>query len=167
MAKRYIDPDKLPWQNPDDKIFGYEEIREENPPESKMVYYFTGDKNDLIEGDGVLELQKKLSYVFRYSGRTYHLYKDFYMEKSDYREALTSGVYGPKTMELIMIFQSLFMEDHFKNNWLIEKGFGSFGPNTKKVLEEKFKEAYYIKKKAKKLSSHEKEELAGYRSSGY
>lgn len=141
MSNEYLEVKNLPWnQNPPENTFNYKSIK--NKKEGKngaMIYHFTGDPDNLMSGEGVYELQLKLAYIFKEFWFD-DFYKPYYMENEDYRKALTSGIYGPKTTEMIMHFQKIYMAREFKGNWNPENGFGSFGENTKDTLQELFLE---------------------------
>lgn len=137
MSKKYLKVKNLPWNTDvESNIFDYPDIKNKDNSNSAMIYHFTADKNNLHKGMGVLEMQMKIAHIFRHNN--FDLYKKYFMENDEYREALTKGIYGPKTTELIMQFQKHYMKNHFKGNWDPKKGFGSFGENTRKTLENRF-----------------------------
>lgn len=105
--------------------------------ESKIVYL---NKKDTFKGSVIGEIQKKIALVFYY--RNYNnIFKKYYIDDSEYREALTSGIYGPKTTLAIMQFQSIYMKSTFSEKWDSKYGFGMFGENTKNKLDTLYKSA--------------------------
>lgn len=137
MAEQFLEVKDLPWnKTPPENTYDYKNIKNQAQGKNEaMIYYFTGDKNNLMSGEGIYELQIQLAYIFHeYWFNTY--YKPYYMENEEYRKALTSGVYGPKTTEMVMNFQKIYMTAEFNGNWNPKNGFGSFGENTKSKLQE-------------------------------
>lgn len=141
MDNKYLDVTNLPWDknvSKNSSIYDYLEIKnkDEDDPQDAMIYYFTANKETIMKGEGVLEMQAKLAHVFRH--RQFDIYKKYFIDDESYRNALTSGIYGPKTAELVMVFQKIYLNKHFKGNWDPKVGFGAFGGHTKKKLEQIF-----------------------------
>ncbi len=138
--EKYLIPDNLPWNTSvANNTFGYSEIKVATAGQSPFVYRFIPDPEEQVKGAGVVELQKKLAFVFRYAN--YDVYKKYYLDDLKYRTALTSGIFGPKTMKMVMIFQKKYMKDHFdKHGWSMDapSNFGMFGGYTKEKLENVF-----------------------------
>lgn len=132
---QYLEVKNLPWdKNPPENTFDYKSVKNAQSGENEaMIYHFTGDKNNLMSGKGVYELQIQLAYVFKHFLFD-SIYKPYYIENEEYRKELTSGIYGPKTTEMIMQFQKFYMSDQFEGHWDPQKGFGSFGSYTKQKL---------------------------------
>lgn len=151
----YEDVNDLPWNNEvenntfsiDDVSNGYSKGVERDP----QIYRFTGDPDKLMHGKGILIMQKLLAFVFRHA-RYETVYKPMYIDNAESREALCSGFYGPITMEAVMIFQKLYMEYFFKNDWNPSTGFGMFGQNTYKTLFETHRRLM-VEKKQQYLST--------------
>lgn len=136
MSNEYLEVKNLPWnQNPPENTFNYKTVKNKKEGKNEaMIYHFTGDANNLMSGEGVQEVQLGLAYVFKEFWFD-SFYKPYYMENEEYRKDLTSGVYGPKTTEMIMNFQKVYMSREFEGKWNPENGFGSFGENTKNKLQ--------------------------------
>lgn len=155
----YLNVDELPWnRNIEDTTLDYPAIKNSNGGSDSVIYRFNASSEKPIQGQGVLEMQQKLANVFKYFNFD-SIYKPYYMENEKYRIALTSGIFGPKTAEMIMEFQKRYMKSEFNGKWDPTKGFGSFGEQTKKKLEEKFYEVRKIvtqEKKKKRIEDYNK-----------
>ena len=140
-VEKYLIPDNLPWNTSvANNIFGYSEIKKTTEGQTPFVYRFIPVIDEQLKGAGIIELQKKLAFIFRYAN--YDVYKKYYLDDLKYRTALTSGIFGPKTMKMVMVFQKKYMKDHFdKHGWSMDApaNFGMFGSYTKERLEDIFK----------------------------
>jgi hypothetical protein len=140
----YMNPKNLPWnESPKNNVYGYNEIRKGTETTESMVYRFIPDKQQQQSGYGVLDMQKKLAFVFRHFNYN-NVYKKFYIDDPEYRKALTSGIFGGKTMKIVMYFQKIYMKDHFdKYGWNMDapSNFGMFGGYTKEKLDSLFTKA--------------------------
>lgn len=148
---KYLNIQDLPWENNEspDSSYQYGNLKNKTLNNEASIYRFTGDKENLMTGKGIFEMQLKLAWIFK---TFWHdtIYRPYYMENEKTRTALTSGVFGPKTMELVMTFQKQYMTREFNGQWDPNKGFGSFGENTKDKLEK----LYY---KVRKIHTKERE----------
>lgn len=125
-------------------MFSYNEIRNSStggwfsdPMEAKIVYL---NKKEPFQGEVIAEIQKKLALVFYYT-HPKTIFEKYYINDAEYRNAITSGIYGPKTTLTIMQFQSIFMKNYFKGSWDVKSGFGMVGENTKSRLDELYLKA--------------------------
>jgi hypothetical protein len=153
----YYQIDELPWNKQvKDSILDYPAIKNADGGNDPIIYRFNASDKAPVQGQGVLEMQQKLANVFKYFNFD-SIYKPYYIENDEYRKALTSGIYGPKTMEMIMEFQKRYMKKEFNGKWNPAAGFGSFGENTKDRLEEKFMDVRRLitkQRKQKKAESY-------------
>lgn len=136
--EKIIEPDELEFEKPSSNCKDYSKIGTALKGGGYVYYYFTADEEKQLQGAGISELQRKLAYVLRYKA------EDFYFRmygNKDTRKELTCGIYGPQTTVAVMTFQKNFMDDTFnKAKYSYAKGFGTFGPNTKKKLDELYEE---------------------------
>lgn len=128
----------ISYPSVEDKTFSYSEIKEvpSNSGEERKIYVWNPDMKEPLTGKGVQEMQKKMVFVFRWL--TPYTFEKLFPKKEDL-EQVVKGKYGPRTMKMVMTFQSIFMYDQFKSKgFAISSGFGCFGAMTKNVLEEKY-----------------------------
>lgn len=109
-----------------------------------IVYFLMPkDEGDMLSGDGVLEMQKRLATVFRvFKPELFKKYFKFNLstsiEPADNKlfNAVTNGEYNIRTMEMVMDFQKSYMyKFRSESNQIPVKGFGSFGGYTKRELD--------------------------------
>lgn len=151
MSEKIIEPNELPWdKNIKSNTFGYKEVKNKTSKNESYIYRFTGKLETLLKGPGIQEMQVKLAYVFRMFWYE-SIYLPYYINDKEYQKALTSGIYGPKTMEMVMKFQKIYMENEFTGVWDISKGFGSFGGLTKRKLESIWKEIRRIETEKRRV----------------
>lgn len=143
-TSKYLNPKNLPWNDSvTNNTFGYYEVKSGDGKTDSNVYRFIPDEKLQMKGVGILDMQKKLAFVFRHYNFN-SIYQKYYINDPEYRKALTSGIFGGKTMKLVMMFQKIYMKEHFdKYGWNLDtpSNFGMFGGYTKKVLDEKFENA--------------------------
>lgn len=142
--------EEISYPSVEDKTFAYSEIKEVDSKsgEQRKIYYWNPQAKEPLKGKGVQEMQKKMVFVFRYL--LPYTFEKLFPTKEDVIN-VTKGVYGPRTMKMVMTFQSTFMYDEFKNKgFAISSGFGCFGALTKAVLEEKYTKAQQEAKEANK-----------------
>lgn len=138
MSITLVEPTDLDFEKPSSNCKDYSEIGKKLKDGGIVYYYFTANKDSQLQGSGISELQRKLAYVLKFkSPQAYiKLYGD-----ENIRKELTCGIYGPQTTLAVMIFQRDFMDSAFrKHKYSYKSGFGSFGPNTKKRLDELYEE---------------------------
>ena len=124
------------------KAYSYTDIAIQTSYSSLLTYHLdtTRGNDSLLQGKGISLMQYKIALVLK----TYHryVYDSFFVDDVDVLKQVTSGIYGPKTMGLVLKFQDLYMDGHFEdsdNDPL--KGYGSFGGHTKYKLDRMYKSA--------------------------
>lgn len=149
----------------------YNQITSQTSYRESISYYLdtTKGNDSLMKGKGVAEMQAKIAYVFAVFYPS--LFKKFF-KNPKFVDSVTGGIYGPKTMNLVMEFQQKYMKSHFEEvKWDPLRGYGSFGGNTKKVLERFYRAAKYdVKHQGKKgdfVSARDIEDAYKSMGSGY
>ncbi len=124
-----------------EKTFSYSEIKNVDPTTGKQrkIYLWNPEMKEPLQGKGIQEMQRKMLYVLRYLAP--YTFNKLYPKKEDIVH-VTKGIYGPRTVKLVMSYQSIFMYREFKEKeFAISSGFGCFGGNTKDNLEKNYSEA--------------------------
>lgn len=92
------------------------------------------EKKELMQGEGIYELQLQLAYVFNYFN-FYDVYLPNYIENKELRVALTSGIFNEETEMMVKKFQEIYMGDIFKGDEEKYYGFGVFDKATYERLD--------------------------------
>lgn len=113
----------------------YPEIKDlQDPTEDKLFKYVTD--GTLMQGSHVTEMQMKLAHVFfNYNKDVYY---SNYQQNKIKGQKITSGIYNFETMEMVKIFQDIYMSNIFVGNKEQYYGYGYFDEGTMIRLEEVF-----------------------------